>query len=82
MILPRSRDRAALAKALEKERDRSQSDNRSSNFARRASAITLTASSTTAIRINGIAAFFIAHLISRLSITRIEIKESVIYRGA
>ena len=44
-----------------------------------ASAMTATARSTTTTRIDGTAAFFIAHLVSRLFITRIEIKESVIY---
>jgi hypothetical protein len=46
-----------------------------------ASAMTATASNTTATRIDGTAALFIAHLVSSVSITRIEIKESVIYDG-
>jgi hypothetical protein len=46
-----------------------------------ASAVTPTASSITATRIDGTAAFFIAHPIRALFITQIEIKESVIYDG-
>ena len=39
----------------------------------------VTANNTTATRIDGTAALFIAHLVRGLIITRIEIKESVIY---
>src|SRR4030095_3833469 len=46
-----------------------------------ASAVTATASSITAIRIDDTPAFFIAHLILDVLITRTEIKESVIYGG-
>ena len=45
-----------------------------------ASAVTATTSNTTATRIDGTAAFFIAHLVC-VFITEMEIKKSVIYGG-